>query len=666
MTQVQLLGWKATGMRCPDHEIDLTRPDGSPHHVTLIQMPNGTGKTTTLELLRGALSGSLAAPGSDVLREYAPRGSTEGRGSFELRLLVDGSRRFTVEMALDFASATTHFRSTWDSSSTRFKPPPSLVRVLTPDFVPFFVFDGELAHALLDPKKTRARQALEVQFQLTSLTQFRNAIGRYWDEKAKNSTVKGDKGLTQRRNRLVELKQRRERLVRERTTLTKATTKLTVERETLKAEYDARFDQDKQAREERRRLDEEIHRANDNLKTLLASSLLEARKPQSLSRRFTAGIQSLRDNLDKLKLPESAAKEFFEELAHDSHCVCGEEMTEVRRDIVLKRRNAYLGKDDMGILNNMKGSIKEEAGEDPATYHHTFQDHLTRLGDAVRERDNIQVELDALEQHRLEGGDEELTAMKARLDEFDRELDKGTRRLADLDADDDYEQGDDTDSIKSLTKKVKRAEDLVAEATETREVRLKTKILDNLIGAAVADASSRIAKDLVESTNSRLSSILTRSPLRIADVRDSVVLDGQSKGSPGQTLALGYAFLLGLFEAGNLNLPFVVDSPTGALDKNVRREIAELLPTLSEQLVAFTTSSEYEQFVPVLDRAAHGDVQYLTMFRLNDATRSLLSDPNASAARCTVNGALIESKPFFEAFDSEAYGEAPGVEKVAP
>ncbi|MBX9794778.1 MAG: hypothetical protein K2Y02_10820, partial [Burkholderiaceae bacterium] len=87
----------------------------------------------------------------------------------------------------------------------------------------------------------------------------------------------------------------------------------------------------------------------------------------------------------------------------------------------------------------------------------------------------------------------------------------------------------------------------------------------------------RIAGKLVSATNKRLEGILTRSPLRVSDVRDSVVLDGQSKGSPGQTLALGYAFLLGLFDAGQVSLPFIVDSPTGALDKNVRREIAGLL-----------------------------------------------------------------------------------------
>jgi hypothetical protein len=98
-----------------------------------------------------------------------------------------------------------------------------------------------------------------------------------------------------------------------------------------------------------------------------------------------------------------------------------------------------------------------------------------------------------------------------------------------------------------------------------------------------------------------------------------------------------------------------VDSPTGALDKNVRREIAGLLPDISKQLVAFTTSSEYEDFVPVLDHAAKGDVQYLTMFRLNEATKGLLGRVSASDMTQTSNGALVRSKAFFASFDDSAF-----------
>ena len=377
--------------------------------------------------------------------------------------------------------------------------------------------------------------------------------------------------------------------------------------------------------------------------------------PQKLSPRFTLGLQMLRDSLDRLKLPESAAKEFFEELAHDDHCVCGEDMTDARRNAILKRRDSYLGKEDMGILNAIKGSIKDLAGSEPKSYRAGFDEQLNRVRDAVRERDEFQGELDVLSARRLKGGDAELSAMRNTLDDLGAEIQRTKSRLQELEADDD-EFGEDTDSIKTLDKRIRKAADQVAEATQTRDIRLKTDLLKSIITAAAEDATNRIAGKLVTETNRRLEGILTRSPLRVSDVKDSVVLDGQSRGSPGQTLALGYAFLLGLFDAGQVSLPFIVDSPTGALDKNVRREIAGLLPQISKQLIAFTTSSEFEDFVPVLDLAAKGDVQYLTMFRLNDATKGLLTRVRPSDLTLTSNGALVRSKDFFADFDDSECG----------
>ena len=657
MTQVRLLGWKASGFRCPDHEVNLTRADSKPHHISLIQMPNGTGKTTTLELLRAALSGPEAWGNPSSISEFTPRGASGGKGEFIVRLMVD-TQRFTIEMTLDFDQQEVGFRTTRLSSVARFQRPPSLLRVLTPEFVPFFVFDGELAHALLDPKKTRAREALEVQFQLSSLNQFSRLMERYWEEKTRNSTAKGKKGLNQRRNKLNELTARREKLTQEQRELKSELTTLTAQRDKLAQDYKDRFDQDHQAQEDRRRLEQELGRANDNLSTMLNDAFTETRKPQYLSSRFTAGLQALRENLDILKLPENAAREFFSELAEDDHCVCGEEMTAERRAAILARRDTYLGKEDQGVLNAIKGAIKDTAGGDSQNYRGQLDKQLVCLRDAVRDRDLVRGELDALEQRRLQDNDEELTVMKTKRENFDSKIEAIEDRLEALEADDDGGCGDDTESLKALQKRINRAKDLVDEAAETRDVRVKTEVLKGLIEAAVADASTRIAKQLVDATNARLEGILTRAPLRVADVRDSVMLDGQTRGSPGQTLALGYAFLLGLFDAGQVSLPFVVDSPTGALDKNVRREIAELLPSISQQLVAFTTSSEYEQFVPVLDRAARGDVQYLTMFRLNDDTRSLLDGAGGDAAELTANGALVTSKSFFEKFDSEEYDES--------
>ena len=51
--RLNLLGWKCEGLRCPDFDFDLNQKGNA--LATFLQMPNGTGKTTTLRLLKRSL-----------------------------------------------------------------------------------------------------------------------------------------------------------------------------------------------------------------------------------------------------------------------------------------------------------------------------------------------------------------------------------------------------------------------------------------------------------------------------------------------------------------------------------------------------------------------------------------------------------------------------------
>ena len=58
VSKFRIIGWTAEGLRCPDHSVSFRKNDSTIYKISLLQMPNGTGKTTLLDLLRAALSGS--------------------------------------------------------------------------------------------------------------------------------------------------------------------------------------------------------------------------------------------------------------------------------------------------------------------------------------------------------------------------------------------------------------------------------------------------------------------------------------------------------------------------------------------------------------------------------------------------------------------------------
>ena len=55
--ELKIISWESKGLRCPDGKVDLC--ENGFKRFNFIQMPNGTGKTTYLELIQYSLSGFL-------------------------------------------------------------------------------------------------------------------------------------------------------------------------------------------------------------------------------------------------------------------------------------------------------------------------------------------------------------------------------------------------------------------------------------------------------------------------------------------------------------------------------------------------------------------------------------------------------------------------------
>ena len=181
-----------------------------PFGVSLIQMPNGTGKTTTLSLLRAALSGVAENGGwtQKQVMDLRKRDDTETGCLFELRLAVN-EKPLTIIMEFDFQSGRVNYKTTWGTGQTDgFKPPLELRRFMKDDFVNFYVFDGELAGNLLDDKHTDAGQAVETLFQVHLLSRMKEEVSKYWDRKTRSTTAKDKTGLTRRSNLLQQWKSR--------------------------------------------------------------------------------------------------------------------------------------------------------------------------------------------------------------------------------------------------------------------------------------------------------------------------------------------------------------------------------------------------------------------------------------------------------------------------
>lgn len=658
-TTMRILGWKSEGFRCPDHEVDCRDRRGQPFGVTLIQMPNGTGKTTTLSLLRAALSGAAENGGwsQKEVRALRKRDDVGKKGLFELRLAVN-EKSLTVVMEFDFESGQVAYKTTWGSGQDDgFRPPPELRRFMKDDFVNFYVFDGELANHLLDDKHTDAEQAVETLFQVHLLSRMKEQVSKYWDRKTSSTTAKEQTGLTRRKNRLKEWKSRLGTLKKDKQKLeiklADIERKLTSQNNT----YKRYLSREKTREEGLRKAEETVRKLESDVKDSTLSVLDGTRNPQALSPEVATDIANFKSGLDRVKLPETAAREFFEELSRENECVCGRPVDENIRAVIRERAGQYLGSTDMGLLNAIKMDVSTAVEESPNQAESDLSGMMAELSELVERRQSARNERDALK-HEAEQSDPEIkkAAEEIRLlENQQKDVSNILERYNGEDSNIDLSRIG-TVSCKNVYSII-TAEEVVAqlerdleEVTGTLELREKRNILMEILDSAHSKARRDIASEIRNQANARIEQMMPHNNIRIEMIDQCLKLHAQSGGSVGETLSVGYAFLSTLFNrAGQHQLPFIVDSPANPIDYEIRPKIAEILPNLTDQFIAFMISSEREMFLPSLKRAAGEEIQFITMFR--KGARHLEEKALVSSSCVeTGDGFHVTGASFFEDF----------------
>ena len=394
---MRILGWKAQGLRCPDHEISCADSNGSPYPVSLIQMPNGTGKTTTLALLRAALSGSANDPGwsRHAIFELRKRSSDQPEGFFEVRLLLN-DRRATIVMVFDFQNGRVSYKTTHGPGQREgFRPPSVFRRFMNENFVNFYVFDGELAQHLLDREHTDAQVVVESLFQMNAFDLMARKVGEYWDSKTQSASATEERGLSRRRNRLIVLRMRLAKLKRKQRELQEERVEISGQ---LRRREDA-YNEEIKREDARYQSLNEAETKVDHLKGRVREEALDVlermRDPHALSSCFAESLLALKDGLDKVRLPESAAREFFEDLALEAECVCGRAIDGEIAEAIRARAAQYLGTEEVSLLNSMKTAIKDFVGDTPDEGEKDLNRRIAILSSAVTEERDACNDLDA-------------------------------------------------------------------------------------------------------------------------------------------------------------------------------------------------------------------------------------------------------------------------------
>lgn len=652
--RIDLVGWESEGLRCPDVKIDLRRHGKIPK-VALIQMPNGTGKTTTLQLLNATLSGEAEGWAAEKVRRYRRKHDTRAEGRFKATLLVD-NRPLSIELILNFENGQTSYKTTNPGSGgvlPRWHVPPAVNKFLAPQFLSLFIFDGEFANDLLDGEKAEADRAVDALCQLYLLDEVGAFAQDHWERSAKAQTTKTSAGL----DRLVE---GRDRLAKRHAAITEALAKakgrvggLVSEIADLQGRIDEKLTSQDTVRSRYETAQRELLEAQAEVQAGSTALMSAMRMPHALHPELGVQLISLRDNLDRLRLPENTSAQFFEELVREVECICGRPMDAHAQDTIRDRAKRYLDADDAGIINNLKGDIERFVDSDDEEAGHPYLESLgARLGKATRREKTAEQQVRALKQQQIDAGDEQLGIWQADLERLQADQRTVLQLIANIENAGDAAEVDDTKvlSLSLLAKRLEESEAKIAEITETVRLRQQSELIQTILSKTAQRARAQIKAELVEDCNGRLATVLANDPLVIEGIDRSIRLKGQDGASVGQTLSVGYTFLMSVLSRGNNDFPLVVDSPANPIDRGVRRRVAAIIPGLVSQFVGLTINTERDGFVDTLEEYAP-DTVFLTLFRKTSGTARMMRDLPEGKYQTTETAVLVDDRDYFYRFD---------------
>lgn len=657
--RIDLAGWSSRGLRSPDVDVNLADADGTPAKVALIQMPNGTGKTTTLELIKATLSNTAGSWNPEKVRGFRRRLDTRTEGQFIVRLMING-RPLTFELTLDFENGAARYRTTNLGSggiAAGWTPPPDVHRFLSPEFLRLFIFDGEFADELFDPARAEADRAIDALCQLYLLKDASDFAEAEWDRKSKAGGPKTDAGLQRYQADQTALLKREDELRRMESAAAREVQRLGKLITDLDAKINERLASMKSTQAEHAQA---LQSLNDSKRDVLAaagSAMSAVRMPLAIHPEFGKRLIALKENLDHLRLPENTSAQFFEELVQEDECICGREMTAGARTEIAARAKRYLDADESGTINALKSDIDKFTtvdGEEPLDQRLAGQ--LRALGIARRAEHQADQLVRTLKQKLIDEGDDQLRAWQTELDESQTKYAELNGILGRIRGDGIPDE-DPIWSLKQIEKKKTEVSAKIADITQTVTLRKQTDLLKGILKRAAELARAQIKQELIAEANQRLHGILVNDPLEIAQIERSLRLADQEGASVGQTLSVGYTFLMSVLNRGNNNFPLVVDSPANPIDADVRHNIGTLIPELCTQFIGFTINTERQGFVPALEQAA-GAVKYLTLFRKTDGTKRLMAGLPGQGVTETETAVLIEDRDYFMNFGLRSEEEA--------
>ncbi len=590
-------------------KLSFVDASGNPIKNNFVMMANGTGKTTTMELIKGLMDGTATEWSSEKIKTFAPTTSKSDVGVFSIAVKFD-DRQYKYFLYINYNTGIANIKTTTTKLGGMEDGrhlPDALKGIFTPEFVRRFIFDGEQAEKTMDSASNEAEETIRYLYRLDELDEIITANQRILSEIQDAEGSKGSKGsLSNLRTRQESVKKTILKLKERADQLRKDIKKFEDERKEKVAQRDALDKNYEALNQEKQEIIKLLQHNKDSIDAKISEIVALTKSPYLISQEFCDRMYGLGSSMTKLKLPKTISKDFFVELAHAKDCICGRCIGESEKKTILENAEKYLGSDQQSVLNAIKSSLMA------CSYDSRLSDAFVELSKLREEANRLQTRFNTNTEKLLKAGGEEAAKLKLRIDELEEFIAVSKYQLDLIESkDESNEELTEDNNLYKAGLLEKDYEQKIAAATRTNAALYRKEVVEKLVAEIKEKATAALKKEIIRKANEKIQKVITDDFIEIENIDRYIKLKGREGASEGQTLGIAYSFLGTLFEDSELEFPFVIDSPTGKMDFDKRQAVADIIPKVFNQMVAFVQSAEVERFADrFYDKP---DAQYLTI-----------------------------------------------------
>lgn len=525
-------------------QISFRNDTGGVIKNNFVMMANGTGKTTTMTLIKGLLDGSAKNWPVGYVKSFAPTTTTGDKGEFSITVKFD-EKQYKYFLSLDYVNgiAKIETQAPPKGRETGLLLPTAIKGIFTPEFVSRFVFDGEQAKKSMDRTSNEADETIRYLYRLDELdeilamnmnilTEIQNAEGGSTGTRGSLSNLRSRQKKV--RDHIASLEKKQKQLNGDIARFSQEKIEKEKQRQELDKNYEALNKEKNEVIAE-----QEKNRGNVDVKITEIVSLVKT--PYLVSEGLCNRMYEFGDAMKKLKLPKSSSKDFFTELAYAEKCVCDRCIGEKERDAILKNAERYLGSDHQAVLNNIKSVLMG------STYDERLVAAFEELGKLQEQKTRLNARFADVEDKLIKAGGPQVEQLQSEIEVLIGQISSAQTQLKIIESKD---EDDETLTEENNLHKARRAdaeyEVKIASTTKTNAALRKKNVVQDLVNEIKTQATAALKEEIIKKANDKISRVIKDDYIEIESIDGYIKLKDREGASDGQTLRY-WILLLGNF-----------------------------------------------------------------------------------------------------------------------